>query len=125
MMLGLSHVAGLQIEQRKIRMHERFVRIQMFRQVAFGNCPGKITLAKQRHAKRQSGLETGLVGSQHGLQLCDCPGKFRPAEIKDGVIELPLKIHVVPRYCTRPAGRKRLILPASEIISINHRLLRF
>ena len=124
-MLGLGHVAGFQIAQRKIRMHERFARIQLFRQVAFGNGPGKIPLAKQRHAKRQSGLETGRVGSQHGLQLCDCPGKFRPAEITDGVIELPLKIHVVPRYCTRPAGRKRLILPASEIISINHRLSRF
>ena len=66
-----SFVAGLHVEQRKVRMDELFPGLELLGFVAFGDGGGEIAFAIMRHAEGELRVEMHWIGREDGAQFLD------------------------------------------------------
>ena len=77
-MLRFGFIAGLLIEERKIRVDLLFGGAHLLGLVTFGDGPGIITFAVEGHAEPELGIEMVGIVAQDGF------------EFRNGIIELAL-----------------------------------
>ena len=91
-MLSGFLVARLHVEQRKVRVDELFLRLELLGLVAVGDGSGEISFAIEGHAERELRVEMRWLNREDGVQPRDGIVKLAVAESKHRVVVSFLKI---------------------------------